>query len=275
MNTLSQRGNARKILPLALAALTSLSPTHSGAREDEPGLVALPTPVIANAQIIDAGEMVVLHLQWQPVPGARAYFVDVSPSIRFNKPFLRQRIKTTVYRTPPLRAGIYFVRLRAGGAVGPSAYSKVKMIDASGLDPSQRAASAGGRGGYAFPASPSDATAGAEPPQPPPPPPLLPFTARPGAATGTVDEREATRAALAPTARKLQDLKAQLDDIARLRAKIEQTVRKLREDAATPEVTSTLKDLLAELEKTKNAQKQLESEIDAAVAAINRAVANP
>ena len=61
----------------------------------------------------------VLSCAWEPVPGARAYRLEISPDRFFDKPVVsRDDLRVTAFSTPSLGAGVYHVRVAALDAQG-------------------------------------------------------------------------------------------------------------------------------------------------------------
>ncbi|MEM6733934.1 MAG: hypothetical protein AAF658_20395, partial [Myxococcota bacterium] len=83
---------------------------------DEAPLYA--SPAIERARAIRTGRKIKLRLKWSPVVDATQYEVQIARNLTFASTSYKKRTRRLALSSPALRAGLYFVRIRAIGELG-------------------------------------------------------------------------------------------------------------------------------------------------------------
>ncbi|MEO1173137.1 MAG: hypothetical protein AAFX94_13965, partial [Myxococcota bacterium] len=97
-------------------------------------------PALEKVRVQRKGRRAVLRIRWSAVVDATEYELQVARNLTFGSTIFERTLKRRRVATPPLPLGLYFVRVRARGALGNGPWSAAKAVaPASTSEPAARA----------------------------------------------------------------------------------------------------------------------------------------
>jgi hypothetical protein len=277
---------------------TGTDPDGSASAAAElPALVAYPPPKPTGYGARPQGRHYRIWLQWEPVPGAFKYHVQLSRTLDLERRFADTLLKRTHYTLGRQRPGVYFARVRAVGPAGEGTFGRILVIDAlgggsadaeqeepalAGLRRSSGPGAVGrrrspgrGRGrrqrrarqpSEASPALPVPQQSEAAEPQP---------DGAPAADVSELSPRDADVIQLAPVRLRLRELRRELAEVYDVRAELEKIAARLQPKVRDASIAEGLEQLRTEIQRTESKRLELLDQIQRTEQELNSRIDGP